>query len=58
MFKLASGYFLTTEDASAAIASFKDVEIDGKLFASETAVFFDSTAKLLRGGNLLCEFSI
>ena len=40
MFKLASGYFLTTEDASAAIASFKDVEIDGKLFASGAADFF------------------
>ena len=40
MFELASGYFLTTEDVNAAIASFKDVEIDGKLFASEAADFF------------------
>ena len=58
MFKLASGYFLTTEDASAAIASFKDVEIDGKLFASVAADFSDSTAKILRGSNLLCQICI
>ena len=40
MFELASGYFLTTEDVNAAIASFKNVEIDGKLFAAEAADFF------------------
>ena len=40
MFELASGYFLTTEDVNAAIASFKNVEIDGKLFATEAADFF------------------
>ena len=39
MFKLASGYFLTTEDVNVAIASFKNVETDGKLFADEAADF-------------------
>ncbi len=39
MFELASRYFLTTEDVNAAIASFKNVEIDGKLFAAEAADF-------------------
>jgi GMP synthase-like glutamine amidotransferase len=40
MFERSSGYFLTTEEATAAIASFKNVEIDGRLFASEAADFF------------------
>ena len=39
LFELASGYFLTTEDVNAAIASFKNVEIDRKLFAAEAADF-------------------
>ena len=40
MFERSSGYFLTTEEATTAIASFKNVQIDGRLFASEAADFF------------------
>ena len=40
MFELSNGYFLTTEDANLAIASFKNAESNGKLFTSEAADFF------------------